>query len=120
MCVLCWQFLTDEHWAEQPLHEDATEAAVTAGSDRERARRRDWRRRTQVLNQILAHYGLRLDNWHSRSYMLSDRKGSTVIVQNLGALWPAAQQLAGRALDPLQPQLIEALERAHNVREDGS
>ena len=41
---------------------------------------------------------MRLDDWHSRSYVLSDRKGKTAIVQDLGALWPTAQQLAGRPL----------------------
>ena len=42
--------------------------------------------------------------------MLSNRKGSTVIIQDLGRLWPAAEQLVGRSLDPLDPQLIEALQ----------
>ena len=80
-----------------------------AGSDHERQRRRARQHRAQVLNQILSHYGLRLDDWHSRSYVLSDRKGKTVLVQDLGALWPAAQQLAGRPLDPLDPRLLAAL-----------
>ena len=63
-----------------------------------------------MLNHILGAYGLCLEDWQSRSYVLSDRKGSTVIVQDLGGLWPAAEQLVGRPLDPLDPQLIEALQ----------
>ena len=43
--------------------------------------------------------------------MLSDRKGKTVLVQDLGALWPAAQQLAGRRLDPLDPWLLDVLDQ---------
>lgn len=106
MCVLCWQFLTEDHWSEKHFHigEDAA-----AGGDREHIRRRDWRHRTQVLNHILGAYGLRLEDWQSRSYVLSDRKGSTIIVQDLGGLWPAAEQLVGRPLDPLDPQLISTL-----------
>ena len=105
MCVLCWQFLTEDHWTESHLGEDSA-----VSGDREHIRRRDWRRRTQVLNHVLGVYGLRLEDWQSRSYLLSDRKGNTIIVQNVGELWPAAQQLVGRSLDPLDPQLIEALQ----------
>jgi hypothetical protein len=38
-----------------------------------------------------------------------DRKGRSEIVQDLGALWPAAAKLAGRTPDPLEPALLEAL-----------
>ena len=106
MCVLCWQFLTETHWTEIGVDDDASD------DDREHRRRRDWRQRTRVLNRILGVYGLRLDDWQSRRYLLSDRKGRTVLVQDLGELWPAAEQLAGRPLDPLDPQLIDALEGA--------
>ncbi len=110
MCVLCWQFVSEGHWTEQQLNdEDSTTG--TAGSERERTRRRQRYHRTQVLNRILNHYGLRLDDWHNRSYMLSDRKGTTLLVQDLGALWPAAQQLAGRCLDPLDPCFLAALQQ---------
>jgi hypothetical protein len=105
MCVLCWQFLTEDHWTEKHFGGDAT-----AGVDREHIRRRDWRHRTQILNHVLRAYGLSLEDWQSRSYVLSNRKGSTVIIQDLGRLWPAAEQLVGRSLDPLDPQLIEALQ----------
>jgi len=109
MCVLCWQFLTEDHWTDRQFDDGESTTIGTAGSDRERARRRARHHRTRVLNRILIHYGLRLDDWQSRSYVLSDRKGRTVIVQDLGALWPAAQQLAGRCLDPLDPTLLEVL-----------
>ena len=114
MCVLCWQFLTEDHWSERYLSGDET-----VSGDREHIRRRDWRRRTQVLNHILGVYGLRLEDWQSRSYMLSNRKGSTMIVQDVGGLWPAAEQLVGRSLDPLDPQLIEALQEVSHVPGSG-
>jgi hypothetical protein len=116
MCVLCWQFLTESHWTDRRF-EDHDFTTATAGSDHERARRRDRHHRIQVLNQLLAHYGLRLDDWHSRSYVLSDRKGKTAIVQDLGALWPTAQQLAGRPLDPLDPWLLARLSHPPAARE---
>jgi hypothetical protein len=111
MCVLCWQFLTEEHWTDRWVDDAASTATGTAGSDRERSRRRARQHRTSLLNRLLGHYGLRLDDWQNRSYMLSDRKGKTVLVQDLGALWPAAQQLAGRRLDPLDPCLLDELDQ---------
>ncbi len=118
MCVLCWQFLTESHWTDRQFEDNDTTTAM-AGSDHERARRRDRHHRTRVLNQILTHYGLRLDDWHSRSYVLSDRKGKTAIVQDLGALWPTTQQLAGRPLDPLDPGLLARLSHSPAAREPG-
>lgn len=119
MCVLCWQFLSEAHWAEQVSEAEDTAATGPVGSRREGARRRDRYHRTRLLNQILSHYGLRLDDWHSRSYLLSDRKGSTVLVADLGALWPAAQQLARRRLDPLDPQFLAAMGQQGPTREPG-
>ena len=116
MCVLCWQFLTESHWTDRRF-EDNDPTTATAGSDHERTRRRDRHHRTQVLNQILTYYGLCLDDWHSRSYLLSDRKGKTAIVQDLGALWPMAQQLTGQLLDPLDPWLLARLSHSHAGRE---
>jgi hypothetical protein len=119
MCVLCWQFLSEGHWTEQVFEAEDNTATGTVGSARERARRRDRYQRTRILNQILCHYGLRLDDWHSRSYVLSDRKGSTVLVHDLGEIWPAAQQLARRRLDPLEPQFLAALGQHDATREPG-
>jgi hypothetical protein len=84
-------FLAEDHWTEQRFEPGETAAT---GTGRERSRRRDRYHRIQVLNRILSLYGLRLDDWQSRSYILGDRKGKTVLVQDLGALWSAAQQLA--------------------------
>lgn len=120
MCVLCWQFLSPDHWTEQQFDGQETAAVVTAGNAREGARRRDRYHRTRVLNQILSHYGLRLDDWQSRSYVLRDRKGSTVMVRDLRDLWPAAQQLARRRLDPLEPQFLAALSQPGTSQEPGS
>jgi hypothetical protein len=58
---------------------------------------------------VLDVYGLRLDDWSGRVWVLRDRKGRTVVVDNLGAVWVEAEKLAGRPLDPLDPDLVAAL-----------
>jgi hypothetical protein len=82
--------LLDEHWAE-------------AGGRRARAFR------VRLANRVLDRFGLRLDDWGGRVYVLRDRKGRSSVVANLGALWVEAERLAGRTLDPLDPELVASL-----------
>jgi hypothetical protein len=85
--------MAKEHWAE-------------AGDD---ARSRVFRAAT--LNRLLDHFGLSVSAWSGGSYVVRDRKGGTAVVSDLGALWVAAERLAGFALDPLDFALLADLER---------
>ncbi|HKH09570.1 MAG TPA: hypothetical protein VKA73_00365 [Rubrobacter sp.] len=111
MCVLCGQdFVAQVHWTDRHLEDRARAAAP--GSDPvayQGDRRRDRAHRVVLTNEILRHYGLKLDDWGGSKYVLRDRKGRSEIVQDLGSLWPAAERLAGRAPDPLDPALRETL-----------
>ena len=80
----------EDHWAEQ-------------GGRRGRALR------VSLVNRVLDHFGLHLDDWSGRVYVLRDRKGRSAVVANLGTLWTEAERLAGRPLDPLDPDLLAAL-----------
>jgi hypothetical protein len=91
MCALCGVLL-ERHWAEQD------------GGRRARVFR------VKLANRILDHFGLRLDDWGGRVYVLRDRKGRAAVVDNLGVLWVEAERLAGHALDPLDPDLVYALD----------
>ncbi len=91
MCVLCGALLSD-HWAESD------------GGRRARAAR------VRLLNHVLGHYGLSLGDWAGSVYTVRDGKGGSAVVQDVGTLWQAAEELAGRPLDPLDPGLIETLE----------
>ena len=50
----------------------------------------------ELANRVLDHFGLRLDDWGGRIYVLRDRKGRSAVVDNLGVLWVEAERLAGR------------------------
>ena len=90
MCALCGVLLS-EHWAE-------------GGSGR---RARGFR--VVLLNRVLAHYGLSLSDWAGSVYTLRDAKGRSAVVTDIGSLWSEAEKLAGRTLDPLDPELLAAL-----------
>lgn len=81
----------NEHWAEQ---EGGRRGRVFRG---------------RLLSRVLGFYGLRLDDWSGRVWVLRDAKGRSVVVENLGAVWVEAERLAGRRLDPLDPDLVAAL-----------
>ncbi len=91
MCVLCGVLMSD-HWAE------------SEGGRRERAAR------VRLLNRVLGYWGLSLADWAGAVYTIRDGKGRSVVIQDVGALWTAAEELVGRPLDPLDPGLVAALE----------
>ena len=116
MCVLCGQdFVAQVHWTDRHV-EDRARASGPGGDPGEyhRDRRRDRAHRTVLTNEVLRHYGLRVEDWSGSKYVLRDRTGSMEIVQDLGALWPAVAKLAGRPVDPLDSGLREVLAAAHD------
>lgn len=105
MCVLCGQLVTDLHWTETRF--DATAVGSAAS---ETPRRRQRFRRARLVDRVLHHYALSVrDDWSSTSYLVANRKGAMELVQHLGQLWPAAERLAGRRLDPLDDGLLQDL-----------
>ncbi len=112
MCLLCGEFVSQIHWTEKHT-EDAMRAPESAAARDEtrRYRRRERVRRTAVANKVLCFYGLKVAEWSGSKYVLKDGKGRSEIVQDLGSLWPAAQKLIGKPLDPLDPALQNALTR---------
>ena len=65
---------------------------------------------------LLAHFGLTLDDWQGSAFQLANRTGGSELVADLAHLWAAAERLAGRACDPLDPQFVAALEAADAQR----
>jgi hypothetical protein len=113
MCVLCGRdFVAQVHWTDRHLEDRARAAGSNADPfDYHRDRRRDRVHRAALTNKILRHYGLRVEDWSGSKYLVHDRKGRSELVQDLGALWPTAEKLVGRPLDPLDPALQDALAR---------
>jgi hypothetical protein len=121
MCVLCGQdFVAQAHWTDRHVEDRARASGPSADPvEYQRDRRRDRAHRAALTNEVLRPYGLRVEDWSGSKYVLRNGKGSSEIIQDLGALWPAAAKLAGRTLDPLDPAFKEALLAAHGGSGDG-
>ena len=105
MCGLCGVLGADDHWTDA-----AGNARVFKTSTRPQTRRQERLHRVAISNKILARYGLKLSEWQGSSYVLRTRTGRSEIVPHLAALWPVAEALAGRPCDPLDPEIIAAME----------
>ena len=112
MCVLCGEFVSQIHWTERHIEDRVRVSETEARGDYHRFRRRDRLHRMKVANELLRHYDLKVSDWAGSKYVLRDKKGRSELVQDLGSLWPAAQKLASRSLDPLDPALHAALREA--------
>lgn len=106
MCALCGALGGADHWTAA----SARPGVFTRNTDAASSRRE---RISQVsaANRILKYYGATLADWQGSAFVLSTATGKTEIVDNLGHLWTAAERLTGKPCDPLDAELITALER---------
>ncbi len=92
MCSACGFPAAPGHW---------TEAGAADAPDRLRARFR----RAQVLQSVLAAYGLTAhDGAQVPGIQISTPSGDHTIARDLAEVWVTAERLTGRAIDPLDPR----------------
>ncbi len=106
MCALCGVLGGKDHWTE-PLNREGVYVRVSDPAQR----RRERTHRIAEANVILSLFGLSLEDWQSDSYVLRTGTGRSEIVADLAALWPLAEKLAGRDIDPLEVAILERRER---------
>lgn len=120
MCVLCSQFLVDDHWSEAVAGAPPDEASgglvrleTHAGSRGRRLLARA--ERARLVGRVLAAHAITLQDWEGSSYILRDPKGNAEVVHDLAAVWAAAERMAGGALDPLDPAFLAALRERNGL-----
>lgn len=117
MCVLCGELISSFHWTDENYGSDSYEIdenlrepnALISTNENARERKRARLKRVGLLNQILAFYGLKIDDWQGAKFVLCDKKGQSVIVNDLGDLWDKAQKLAKKEMDALDSNLLAFL-----------
>lgn len=115
MCVLCGALWTEEHWAEVAADERPDDPAGTVALEVHATRRgqrlRDRAGRARLASAVFGGFGLQLQDWEGSSYILRDAKGNAAVAPDLASLWPAAERMLGRPLDPLDPGFLDRLRR---------
>lgn len=116
MCVLCGDSLdskTHLHWTEESRYTSGVggtrDASGSPEPDPQGELRREKLRRARLANTLARFYGLGLKETPGRDYQLSDGKGRSALVGDLGMLWPEAERLAVRPVDPLHSDLVQSL-----------
>ncbi|NHA46846.1 hypothetical protein EWZ93_07255 [Helicobacter pylori] len=114
MCVLCGELISSFHWTDGTdsygIDENLKEPnALISANENARERKRARLKRVGLLNQILAFYGLKINDWQGTKFVLCDKKGQSVIVNDLGDLWDKAQNLAKKKMDALDSNLLAFL-----------
>ncbi|GAA9503221.1 hypothetical protein UBN24_07440 [Helicobacter pylori] len=116
MCVLCGELISSFHWTDGTYGSDSYENenlrepnALISANENARERKRARFKRVRLLNQILAFYGLKINDWQGAKFVLCDKKGQSVMVNDLGDLWDKAQNLAKKKMDALDSNLLAFL-----------
>ncbi|GAA8250807.1 hypothetical protein HpKG65_10210 [Helicobacter pylori] len=123
MCVLCGELISSFHWSDENYGSDSYEInenlkepnALISANENARERKRARLKRVGLLNQILAFYGLKINDWQGAKFVLCDKKGQSVIVNDLGDLWGKAQKLAKKEMDALDSHLLAFLNQNTNT-----
>ncbi|WP_208362021.1 hypothetical protein [Helicobacter pylori] len=123
MCVLCGELISSFHWSDENYGSDSYEIdenlrepnALISTNKNARERKRARLKRVGLLNQILAFYGLKINDWQGAKFVLCDKKGQSVIVNDLGDLWDKAQNLAKKEMDALDSHLLAFLNQNTNA-----
>ncbi len=123
MCVLCGELIRSFHWTDRSDGSDSYgidenlkgQNTLISTNENAREHKRARLKRVGLLNQILAFYGLKMDDWQGAKFVLCDKKGQSVIVNDLGDLWDKAQNLAKKEMDALDSQLLAFLNQNTNA-----
>lgn len=110
MCGLCG-VLGASHWTDAHATPEAFGMGASGGNAG-RTRRHERLYRVHLVNRVLQQFALSLTDFQGTSFVLSNRTGRSEVVDDLMAVWPAAEQMIGRPLDPLDPDLLERMEGA--------
>ncbi|EAI5888675.1 hypothetical protein B6P46_02505 [Campylobacter coli] len=110
MCILCGEMISTLHWSELNFKEEKHELSI---GEEQKERLRIRLKKVKILNEILEFYGLKLKEWQNSKYILSNKKGRDIIVNDLGDLWIKASELEKKSFDVLDENLLHFLRAKH-------
>lgn len=96
MCEVCAIFGAGEHWSDFGRLRDEK-----FPFDDIQHYRDERKRRISLLNLVLAEFDVSCEDWDGEALMLFDTAGRSKLAPTLNDVWPAAEHLSGRRVDPL-------------------
>lgn len=102
MCSLCGILGCDDHWT----HSVARPGVFTRATDRH-SRRSEGTRRVAAANRVLSFRRIKLEEWQGASFVVSNATGASSVFEAFSHLWPEAEALCSRDIDPLDDALID-------------
>jgi hypothetical protein len=103
MCGFCAMLSGIPHWTESGS--DAASGAMPEA----RERRLERLYRVKLVNAVIGHYSCSVEDWAMGEYIVRSQRGRTELVPALPQVWQTVESIAGRAVDPLDPALLERL-----------
>ncbi len=103
MCGFCALVAGITHWTEAGSDAAAGVPRTARDLRLERAYR------VRLANAVLAHYGCTLEDWAGGQYIVRSQRGRSELVLALPQVWQTAEAIAGRPIDPLDPELLARL-----------
>ncbi|MEB0046721.1 MULTISPECIES: hypothetical protein [unclassified Pseudomonas] len=97
MCGLCGLLGEDVHWND-PLNSELP-------------RRRERQRRISTINRVLAPLRLKVEDFQGSAYLVLGATGKQELASGLEQIWAVAHSMIGRAVDPLDPVVLNHLEQ---------
>lgn len=97
MCGLCGIFGETTHWSTQ---------GVARGTSK---RQRFFR--LQAINRVLSLVNYSILDFSGTDYVLCSPTGAQTMVKEMGQMWQDLEKMSGKALDPLDENVIAALRK---------
>jgi len=104
MCGLCGALGGSAHWSEGVADRDGSAAS------RPWLRRQARQRSVALANAVLRRHRVVVRDWQGTAFTVTGPTGRMEMADDLGALWRCVETVLGRPLDPLDPELLEALD----------
>ena len=82
----------------------------TRNTDRH-SRRTEGTRRVASANRVLSFRRIKLAEWQGTSCVVSNATGASTMFESFSHLWPEAESLCGRDIDPLDDALIDWMQK---------
>ncbi|MGR3496158.1 hypothetical protein [Citreimonas sp.] len=64
-----------------------------------------------AANRVLSFRRIKLAEWQGTSFVVSNATGASTVFESFSHLWPEAEALCGRDIDPLDDALIDWVQK---------